>query len=57
VSCLDREPRGQELELAASGAPEVSVLSDWLEEQGAALDKAELLQMLNARRAQRSGRQ
>jgi hypothetical protein len=63
ISVLDRETRGQELELAAApvlkkqDAAEISVLADWLEEQGAALDKAELLQMLKARRAQRSGRQ
>jgi len=57
VSCLDREPRGQALELAATSEPEISVLADWLEEQGAALDQGELSQMLKARRAQRSARQ
>ena len=53
VSLLDRETRGQELELAAASAAEISVLADWLEEQGAALDTAELSQMLNARRSLR----
>ena len=62
MSCLDRETRGQELEAAAATVlkkqdpPELSVLSDWLEEQGAVVDKHELVQLLKVR-AQRSGRQ
>jgi len=62
MSCLDRETRGQELEVAAARVlkkqdpPEVSVLADWLEEQGAVVEKAELVQLLKVR-AQRSGRQ
>ncbi|HEY5937147.1 MAG TPA: hypothetical protein VIU61_20995, partial [Kofleriaceae bacterium] len=62
LSALDREPRGQELEAAAvrvlqkKNPPELSVLADWLEEQGAVIDTAELVQLLKVR-AQRSGRQ
>jgi hypothetical protein len=59
VTLLDTNARGKTLEADAAKVlrakkppvdpPEVSVLADWLEEQGSAIAKDELLQVLKAR--------
>jgi hypothetical protein len=50
---LDTVARGKDLELSTRKAKkkdaEISVLSDWLEEQGCALQSVELTQLLNVR--------